>query len=195
MTSGTLSAHRNFQRSFKGWVYSLLPAGVSSLHGKRRKGFFYRYCDPGILECQEEQDAVFWRTFLRPKKGGAFLEIGAGDGVVGSHTLGLELQHQWSGWLWEPSPRARQKAQPVRRCRVADGGQVWPAAEPIDLLAIHRPGEFPEIWSAFPRGRALPPWVIVENPHPEDRWARVLEGVGYELRFFFHDDEYYALKG
>lgn len=191
MTSGTLGASRRLRRLFKGWWYPLLPSGISTLHGKRRKGLFYRHSDPGVLESQREQDAVFWRNFLRPQKGGSFLEIGAGDGVIGSHTLGLELHHQWSGSLWEPAPGPRLRAQQLRRCRVPDAGEAWPAEGSIDLLAIHRPGEFEEIWRGFPQGRVLPEWVIVENPHPEVRWARVLEGAGYALRFFFHDDEYY----
>lgn len=122
------------------------------------------------------------------------MEIGAGDGVVGSHTLGLELNHQWSGSLWEPCKRPRQKARQARRCRVPDVEEAWLGAGPIDLLAIHRPREFPEIWNAFQIDRSRPGWVIVENPHPEDHWARILEGVGYKLRFFFHDDEYYELQ-
>jgi len=195
MTSGTLGASRKFQRRIKGWVYSLFSARVSSLHGKRRKGLFYLSCDPGVLECQEEQDAVFWRKFLRPEKGGSFLEIGAGDGVVGSHTLGLELHHQWSGSLGEPSPRPRQYAQKIRRCRIHEFAHPPVLAESPDLVAIHRPGEFPEIWKSIQASRLRPRWVIVENPLPDHRWARMLEGVGYRLKFFFHDDEYYEFRG
>lgn len=63
--------------------------------------------------------------------------------------------------------------------------------ESPDLVAIHRPGEFSEIWKSFQGRRLRPRWVIVENPGPDPRWARVLEGVGYRLKFFFHDDEYF----
>jgi len=34
----------------------------------------------------------------------------------------------------------------------------------------------------------------VENAQPDPRWCRFLKRLGYELRFFFHDDEYYELK-
>jgi len=64
--------------------------------------------------------------------------------------------------------------------------------ESPDLVAIHRPGEFPEIWKSFQDRRLRPRWVIVENPGPDPRWAGVLEGVGYRLKFFFHDDEYFV---
>ncbi len=66
--------------------------------------------------------------------------------------------------------------------------------ESTDLVAIHRPEEFPRLWESLRTRRLRPRWVIVENREPDDRWAQILEGVGYRLKLFFHDDEYYELR-
>jgi hypothetical protein len=194
MTRWTLPAFRTLGRTCKGWVYPLLPRGISGFHAKRRKGLFYRCCDAGVLECQREQDRIFWENYLHPETGGTFWEVGAGDGVVGSHTLGLELRHAWHGSLWEPRAKPRQKAQTRRRCQIHDVGDPLAMTESTDLVAIHRPWEFPRLWESLRVRRLRPRWVIVENPEPDDCWARVLEGAGYRLKLFFHDDEYYELR-
>ena len=56
------------------------------------------------------------------------------------------------------------------------------------------PKEFSEIWKSLEEKKIQPQWVIVENRSPDPKWCRFLEGLGYKLRFFFHDDEYYELK-
>ena len=81
----------NLVRQLKGWIYSQYPSSSAKLHEKRRKGLFYLNVSPEILVCQKAQDRIFWEKFLRPQVGGLFWEVGAGDGVVGSHTLGLDL--------------------------------------------------------------------------------------------------------
>jgi hypothetical protein len=179
--------------NWKGWVYPLLPSRTRRLHEKRRKGLGYRHVPAGTLECQREQDRVFWNRFLKPEKGGRFLEVG-GDGVVGSHTLGLELHHAWRGLLWEPRPKPRQQAQTRRQCPVDDVGDPLAMTKSPDLMAIHRPEEFPRLWECLRVRHLRPRWVIVENREPDDRWAQLLEGVGYRLKLFFHDDEYYELQ-
>lgn len=184
----------NLIRVWKSLVYPWIPKAFPRGHEKRRKGLFYRHTPVGSLECQEEQDRIFWSRFLRPEPGGTFLELG-GDGVIGSHTLGLELRHGWSGEFCEPGARPRQNAQGVRKCRVAGSWQEASFPQPIDLLAVHRPQEFGELLGRLgPKGfRAR--WVIVENRDPNPYWCRLLERSGYRLRFYFHDDEYYEFKG
>lgn len=180
-------------RWIKARVYPKLPSLGRKWHEKRRKGLAYRYFPEDGLECQQEQDRCFWRNFLHPEKGGRFLEIG-GDGVVGSHTLGLELIHGWQGTVWEPGKIPRERAARVRKCGVEEvWGKIKPEDRP-DLLAIHRPKEFPEVWGELADGRLRPPWVVVENPGPDPHWARRLEGAGYRLRLFLCDDEYFGLR-
>ena len=153
----------------------------------------YRFALTEGLECQRQQDRVFWEKFLKPKPGGGFLEVGAGDGVVGSQTLGLEREHGWAGLLVEPRPIPGQRAGKARKCGVLNDVSKFPHHDCPDLLAIHRPAEFPQIWEELGSGRLRPEWVVVENRGPDPQWCRMLERSGYRLRFFFHDDEYFQL--
>ena len=186
----------NLLRQLKGWIYSQYPSSSAKLHEKRRKGLFYLNVSPEILVCQKAQDQIFWEKFLHPQMSGVFWEVGAGDGVVGSHTLGLEIQYGWSGILWEPNPGPRGRATRMRKCGVLGAGENIERkfVTKLDLLAIHRPQEFAAIWERLDEGLITPQWVVVENAQPDPKWCRFLKRLGYELRFFFHDDEYYELK-
>jgi len=180
----------NLGRFLKAGLYPLFPSLNPAWHQKRRKGLAYRYSCESVLECQQEQDRLFWSHFLKPGKAGRFLEVG-GDGVVGSQTLGLELKHGWEGAIFQPQEITRSRAKRARKCRVVGVEEGCPWEEAIDLLAIHRPSEFPEVWEGLSEGRLKPRWVVVENREPDPCWARILERTGRKLQFFFHDDEYY----
>ena len=181
-------------RWIKARVYPKLPSLGRKWHEKRRKGLAYRYFPEDGLECQQEQDRCFWRNFLHPEKGGRFLEIG-GDGVVGSHTLGLELLHGWSGVVYAQAGRMWERAKELRKCRVLAMGEAFSDLNQVDLLAMHRPMESAAVWEALRTGKLQSKWVLVENREPDPQWCRMLEGLGYRMKFFFHDDEYYQLKG
>jgi hypothetical protein len=71
----------------------------------------------------------------------------------------------------------------------------WKLQDKPELLAIHRPGEFREVWEKLTAGRLRPGWVVVANASPDPGWARQLEAAGYRLKLFIHDDEYYGLEG
>ena len=84
----------------------------------------------------------------------------------------------------------------MRKCGVLGAGRETEgeSVKQLDLLAIHRPQEFTAIWERLDEGLIAPQWVIVENAQPDPKWCRFLKRLGYELRFFFHDDEYYELQ-
>jgi len=180
----------NLARFLKARVYPLLPSLSLVWHQKRRKGLAYRYSSEDDLECQQVQDRLFWGRFLKPVKEGKFLEI-SGDGVVGSHTLGLELKYEWMGAIFVPFEAPRLQAKRVRKCPVLNAGQNFPIEAGIDLLAIHRPAQFPWVCAEIANGRIDPRWVVIENREGDPQWAQLLEASGYKLKFFFHDDEYY----
>jgi len=184
----------NLVRVWKSLVYPRIPSTSPATHAKRRKGLFYRWCLPDILECQIEQDRIFWRQFLHPEKPGKFLEIG-GDGIIGSHSLGLEIHHGWTGAIQVLGAKAQRRAREVRNCRVMEAGKLIELEESIDLLAIHSPRESWSVVESLRNTRIRPRWVIVEKREPDPSWCRLLERSGYRLKFFFHDDEYYELRG
>lgn len=183
----------SLDRRIKLLIYPRLPSRGPRWHEKRRKGLAYRYFPENGLECQQEQDRCFWRNFLHPENGGRFLEIG-GDGVTGSHTLGLELLHGWSGAVHVQAGKPWEWAKELRKCRVLALGESFSEPKQVNLLAIHRPLESAAVWEALRTGKPQPKWVIVENRKPDVRWCRLLEASGYRLRFYFHDDEYYEFQ-
>jgi len=180
-------------RAWKSLVYPRIPSTSPATHAKRRKGLFYRCCPQNTLECQREQDLIFWKAFLHPERQGRFLEVG-GDGVVGSHTHGLELLHGWTGAVCVQGGRPAKAARQARRCSVLDAKEANPVPGPMDLLAVHQLHESRKVLESLKGTGPRPRWVIVENREPDPQWCRLLEGVGYRLRFFFHDDEYYELQ-
>jgi hypothetical protein len=153
----------------------------------------YRYFPEDGLECQQEQDRLFWSLFVHPEQGGRFLEIG-GDGVTGSHTLGLELSHGWEGAAYVEAGKSLKRGMKIRKCRVLSTGEGFSGQPQVDLLAIHRPMESAAVWEALRTAKLQSKWVIVENREPDPQWCRLLEGMGYRMKFFFHDDEYYEFK-
>jgi hypothetical protein len=180
----------NLARYLKARVYPLLPSLNLAWHQKRRKGLAYRYSSEDDLECQQVQDRLFWSHFLKPVKEGKFLEI-SGDGVVGSHTLGLELKYDWMGAIWAPSEAPRLQAKRARKCSVIKVGQNYPIEAGIELLAIHRPAQFPWVYAEIAAGQIDPRWVVIENREGDPQWTQLLEASGYKLKFFYHDDEYF----
>jgi len=152
----------------------------------------YRYFPQAKLLCQVEQDRAFWENFLPAGGTGYFVELG-GNGVVGSHTLGLELLRGWSGVIQTGPAAVHPLAQTVRQCRILGPGESFQPSGRIDLLALHDPSGYPEWWSDLQERKLRPAWVIVENREADPGWGRQLAEAGYQLKLFLHDDEYYRL--
>jgi len=180
----------NLTRFLKAGLYPLLPSLNKAWHQKRRKGLAYRYFSEGVLECQQEQDRLFWSHFLKPGKAGRFLEVG-GDGVVGSQTLGLELKHGWKGAIFQPQEIPRCRAKQARKCPVLGSEDGFPYDAVLDLLAIYRPSEFPEVWQGLSDGRLKARWVVVGNREADPNWCRLLGEMGFSMKLFIQNTEYY----
>jgi len=180
-------------RALKAFFYPFLPSSSSRLHAKRRKGLLYRHVAAGVLECQKEQDRIFREKFLMTQAVGFFFEVG-GDGVVGSNSLGLETIFGWKGAFWANQAKLRNRAKSVRKCRILKNPEDLTALSPIDLLAIHSPTDYFNQPNRTGGGLLQARWIIVENREPHPQWCRLLESMGYRLKFFFHDDEYYELQ-
>ena len=89
-------------RRIRAWLYRRLPFGVKAFHLKRRAGYERRW----NLELEGFTQEGFFRILnqrvLRGLQPGVFLELVAGDGLVGSLGLWLErLKQGWSVQAWE----------------------------------------------------------------------------------------------
>ncbi|XP_063861712.1 uncharacterized protein LOC135101547 [Scylla paramamosain] len=76
---------------------------------------------------------AFIKTYFKDKRGGVFLELGAGDGEYHSITLPLERDLGWSGLLVEPNPNLYKKL--LKKARKASAARlcVSPYSYPAKL--------------------------------------------------------------
>ena len=187
-------------KKIKRLIYRHLPAWSSSLHAKRRKGFQSKWRGEEVLECQAEQDRIFWEKVLEKKTQGSFWELDAGDGVTGSHGISLEESHGWKGVVWEERQKPAVYARKARQSSVLGDGsgffnsliQKIPSPDLIILRNKARLGDL--VHKAIKFG-VSPKWMVIESAHAEAETARLMRSVGYRMVWAFHDDEYYQRSG
>lgn len=73
-------------KAIRHWFYQWLPSVSTHWHKKRRKGLQSKWQGEQVLECQAEQDRIFWEKVLMysesPEK--AHLEL-LGEAALGYH--------------------------------------------------------------------------------------------------------------
>ncbi len=153
---------------------------------------------------QQLQDLILFEKILARKTGGVFWELGAGDGVVGLHSLALEAFHGWNGALVAHAPRPlpwRMAQERRRATRLEAAPENFPAAlgtlsaklAKPDLVAAHSDAWNNAAFCAALAGTLRPQVLIIEAPEANARCARALRRR-YRLAFAFHDDEYYVAR-
>lgn len=186
-------------------LYRLLPSWNDSLHAKRRKG--WRRCaeaEHPLQYGQQLQDLVLFENILHGQKNGVFWELGAGDGVIGLHSLALEMFHHWQGVLVEHEPRklpwrmarGRRKALCVEAAPKDFSSSIKNVPEKLlkpDLLASHSTAWNEAAVSAVLHGTLKPRVLILQLPQPDSTWLRRLQPK-YRFVFAYHDDEYYVAR-
>ena len=188
---------------FKGirhWFYQWLPSVSTHWHKKRRKGLQSKWRGEQVLECQAEQDRIFWEKVLGQRTKGTFWELDAGDGVTGSHGISLEESHGWKGVVWEERQKPAVYARKARQSSVLGDGsgffnsliQKIPSPDLIILRNKARLGDL--VHKAIKFG-VSPKWMVIESAHAEAETARLMRSVGYRMIWAFHDDEYYQKSG
>lgn len=186
-------------------LYVKLPSWTRGLHAKRRKG--WRRCaeaEHPLKFGQELQDLVLFEKILHRQTGGVFWELGAGDGVIGLHSLALEMFHGWQGVLVEHAPRPlpwkmareRRKAQLVEASPKDFPSALKSLPENLakpEVLACHSAAWNEAVVAAALAGTVRPRVLILQAPQADVRWVKALR-PRYRLAFAFHDDEYYLLR-
>ena len=96
---------------------------------------------------------------LREKRGGFFVEFGAGNGVTMSNTHLLEKRHGWSGILAEPNPTFHRRLRRERSATatIIEHACVWArTGETQTFLCTEKP--------AFSRLARIAPDDVFERP-------------------------------
>lgn len=83
---------------------------------------------------QAGQDVVVDR-FLKQKRGGVFIDVGAYDGVMGSNSLFFEQRRGWTGIMVEPMPAFYEMAQSARKSPCLNCA-VGPEAGTAKFIAV-----------------------------------------------------------
>ena len=130
-------------KKIKRFIYRHLPAWGTLFHAKRRKGFQSKWQGEQVLECQAEQDRIFWEKVLEKKTQGSFWELDAGDGATGSHGISLEESHGWKGVLWEERQKPAEYARKARQSSVLGEGSGF-FNSLIQKNSLSRPDYSPE---------------------------------------------------
>jgi hypothetical protein len=180
--------------------YRFLPSINSRWHAKRRKGQQSKWQGEEVLECQVEQDRIFWEKVLGQKSKGTFWELDAGDGATGSHGISLEESHGWKGILWEERAKPAEYARKVRQSSVLGGGsgffnsliQAFPSP---DLIILRNKARLGGLVHEILKGTVVPRWLVIESARAEAETAQLMRSAGYRMVWAFHDDEYYQRSG
>jgi hypothetical protein len=180
-------------------LYRLLPSCSTSWHEKRRKGYQAQWGGGEVIECQAEQDRIFWEKVLDKKTGGTFWELDAGDGSTGSHGVFLEDRAGWRGVLWEPRARPARRAGEIRRSPVLDSSATFPeslvAKNPSpDLVILRNSERLPGLQKVLQELKIHPKWLVIQCPRPSVAVPQAMKRAGYRLIWAFHDDEYYQRR-
>ena len=187
-------------RDLRRWLYRWIPSRSDHWHAKRRKGLQSKWGGGRVLECQSEQDRIFWEKVLQKKTRGTFWEVDAGDGSTGSHGVFLEEKAGWKGAVWESCERPARTAQKTRKSEVLNESSPFPEAlaekfAAPDLLILRKIERLSQLEKILRTKSVQPTWLVIQAPCPVARVPRLLRPLGYRMIWAFHDDEYYQRSG
>ena len=181
-------------------LYRFLPSINIRWHAKRRKGLQSKWGGGQRLECQAEQDRIFWEKVLGQRTKGTFWELDAGDGATGSHGISLEESHGWKGVLWEERQKPAVYARKARQSSVLGDGSgffnslIQKIPSP-DLIILRNKTRLGDLIHKIVDGGIAPRWLVIESAHADAETARLMRSAGYRMVWAFHDDEYYQRSG
>lgn len=187
-------------RSWRAFWYRRLPRWGKNFHTKRLAGFERRWDLEGKGFTTEGFFEIFQKRLLRGLRPGRFVELAAGDGLVGS--LGLWLEAADPGWrveAWEHRPVPERSIRRHRPQTVVHGGRLtgWPRQEAeTNPAGITTRGvrEAAGVCRAIRQGLIRPAFLGIWNPTRRSLWERRLRREGYRLEMVHHRMEFYRSR-
>lgn len=188
---------KKWLRSWRAFWYRRLPLGGGNWHQKRRAGFERRWDLEGEGFTKEGFVRILRRQVLAGIRPGRFVELQAGDGLVGS--LGAWLENPGSGWqveAWEHRPwplRALRKNRSSTHIRAGRLTKWDPQrAEPNPAAVTARGArEASGVCRAIRQGLICPQFLGIWNPTRRSVWECRLRREGYRLELVHHRMEFY----
>ena len=192
---------KSWIRNFRGWLYRQLPSWGTALHRKRVTGYERRWGLEQEGFCKEGFFRVFRENFLKGGKGGTFLELRAGDGLVGSLGVWLEsLGGTWNVESWEDRPlplrqlRANRFQSKILEGRLTRGLSKDLVQEP-DGITTRGVREASGVCRAIRQSQIRPRWIGIWNPSRRPVWLKRLGKSGYRLALIYERMEFYQASG
>lgn len=185
-------------RNARGWWYRGLPAFSRRMFSKKIAGFERRWQMEEHGFTKEGFYRVFQRHLLAQTPPGRFLELVAGDGLVGS--LGVWLEATGAGWkveAWEHRSFPKKALLANRPNTQVHGGRLtaWPSGEGIlSPVGITTRGvrEAVGLCRAIRRKMIRPQLMGIWNPTRRPVWYRRLQPEGYRLELVWQNIEFYG---
>ena len=151
--------------------------------------------------CKEGFFRVFRENLLKGGKGGTFLELRAGDGLVGSLGVWLEsLGETWKVESWEDRPlplrqlRANRFQSKILEGRLTRGLSKDLVQEP-DGITTRGVREASGVCRAIRQSQIRPRWIGIWNPSRRPVWLKRLGKSGYRLALIYERMEFYQAAG
>lgn len=187
-------------RAWRAWGYRLLPWWEEGFRTKRLAGFERRWDLEGKGFTKQGFFEIFQKQFLQGLKPGRFVELAAGDGLVGSLGAWLEPVAGWKVEAWEHRPVPRQSILRHRPPTQLHSGRLtgWSRQEAAsDLAGITTRGarEAAGVCRAIRQGLIRPGFLGIWNPTRRSLWERRLRKQGYRLEMVYHRMEFYRESG
>lgn len=191
---------KRWLRAWRAWGYRQLPRWGEDFRAKRLAGFERRWDLEGKGFTKTGFFEIFQKQFLVGLKPSRFVELAAGDGLVGSLGNWLERTGGWQVEAWEQRKwpaLSFQKNRPSTRLhqeRLTDW--TLPTA-PKDPVGITTRGarEAAGVCRAIRQGLIRPGFVGIWNPTRRSLWEKRLRKEGYRLAMAYHRMEFYRLTG
>jgi hypothetical protein len=184
-------------RALRGWCYRRLPSWSRTSHGKRLAGFERRWNLEADGFTKEGFVRILKKRFLRGALKGHWLELRAGDGLVGSLGGWLESScREWTVEAWEDRLDPLHQLRIFRpRTRVIDGRMTDWKLRMDDIIpdGITTRGarEASAVCRAVRRQTVRPRWIGIWNPSRRSVWACRLESCGYRLQVVYERMEFF----
>lgn len=192
---------KSWIRNLRGWLYRQLPSWGMTLHRKRVTGYERRWGLEQEGFCKEGFFKIFHKKLLQGKKDGFFLELRAGDGLVGSLGVWLEsLGGTWRVESWEDRPLPLEQLRAHRiRSKILEGRLTrWLSKNSVqdpDGITTRGSRETSGVCRAIRQSQIRPRWIGIWNPSRRPVWLKRLEKNGYRLALVYERMEFYQASG
>lgn len=190
---------KSWVRNFRAWWYQILPPILPTWHLKRRAGYERRWGLETAGFTKEGFVRILQQHLLVGIRPGLWVELQAGDGLVGSLGVWLEQVEGWKVAAWEHrewparSFRKNRPSTPFHQERLPSWTEPGTLQEPVGVTT-RGVREAAGLCRAIRKSLIRPSLVGIWNPKRHSLWERRLRREGYRLELVWHNVEFYRSR-